>query len=167
MEHLARRGSVWPEACGAAIRDLQAQLTLNVSGKSTESHAAVREPSSPSPYNMTYPHSTQMPNATHLSSDASPHVVARSLNQVTGHPHGTYRQEGLTACDTGDGSVANLNVQFNSLNSSAPPVDDSSQVGSGRGLEAWNGDEQDEFSGFDIPFWLGQDQYSGMVSEWS
>lgn len=28
-------------------------------------------------------------------------------------------------------------------------------------------DDHDPFSGFDIPFWLGQDQYSGMVNEWS
>ena len=195
LEHLARRGSVWPEACGAAIRDLQAQLTLSVSEKPTASHAAVRELTSPSPYNMTYPHSTQMPNATHVPSDASPHVVARSWNQTTGHPHGEYRQEDLTACNSGDASVArtdtltadcmassvgsrsidqvtggekaDLNMQFNSLNSSVPPVDDSCQVNSGRGLEALNDDEQDDFSGFDIPFWLGQDQYSGMVSEWS
>lgn len=28
-------------------------------------------------------------------------------------------------------------------------------------------DGLDPFAGFDIPFWLGQDQYSGMVNEWS
>ncbi|KAF2108171.1 fungal-specific transcription factor domain-containing protein [Lophiotrema nucula] len=28
-------------------------------------------------------------------------------------------------------------------------------------------DGSDPFSGFDIPFWLGQDQYSGMINEWS
>jgi len=25
----------------------------------------------------------------------------------------------------------------------------------------------DPFAGFDIPFWLGQDEYSGMVNEWN
>jgi hypothetical protein len=25
----------------------------------------------------------------------------------------------------------------------------------------------DPFAGFDIPFWLGQDEYAGLVNEWS
>lgn len=50
-----------------------------------------------------------------------------------------------------------------------PPWEDYTQgnIGFGGILPLPEADGLDPFSGFDIPFLLGQDQYSGMVNEWT
>lgn len=49
------------------------------------------------------------------------------------------------------------------------PLSDLTQSGLGLGqdIPLQNDDCLDPFAAFDIPFWLGQDKYAGMVDEWS
>jgi hypothetical protein len=175
LEHLARRGSVWPEACGAAIKDLRTQLTRNPSNKLRDTGADRPDRSSTSPYDNT-------------TSVASPHVIARTLSQTTIPVLGEPSPERIVGVGTDvrpsnhpDTRIAanldhmsvladtGLNVQTSGDNLSIPPLGDMSHNGLAldQSFQFSGNDNQDPFAGFDIPFWLGQDQYAGMINEWS
>lgn len=49
-------------------------------------------------------------------------------------------------------------AQWNEFMQTGTTFDQSMAIAGGEGL--------DPFSGFDIPFWLGQDQYWGMINDW-
>jgi hypothetical protein len=175
LEHLARRGSVWPEACGAAIKDLQTQLTCNASNNLRDTGADRPDRSSISPYENT-------------TSAASPHVIARTPSQATMPISGGLAPERIIAVGTNtrpsnppDARTAtnldhtsvladtSLNVQTNEDTLSIPPLGDFSHnsLALDQSFQLSSNDNEDPFAGFDIPFWLGQDQYAGMINEWS
>lgn len=184
LEHLARRGSVWPEACGAAIKDLKTHLTRNTSTKIRDSGFDRPEKSTPSLCDNT-------------TSAASPHVIAHTPSQTTMPTPGELAQENNLAVGTvtthshypGAQSAATgrtsresynfdnmsvpadtgLNVQTTDNNPNITPLVDLSYNGLtlDQSFQFSSNDSQDPFAGFDIPFWLGQDQYAGMINEWS
>ncbi|KAL5442322.1 hypothetical protein PMIN05_004080 [Paraphaeosphaeria minitans] len=180
LEHLARRGSVWPEACGAAIKDLQTQLTRNTSKKIRESGVTKPGGSMPSPCDKT-------------TSAASPHVIAHTPSQTTTPILSEPAQErifidatpahlpGTRVTATGrmpreSYDLDNMSVPADTgpyvqTRDSNPmvPLGDFSQNGLtlDQSFQFSSNDNHDPFAGFDIPFWLGQDQYAGMINEWS
>ena len=192
LEHLAQRGSVWPEACGAAIRDLQTQMTLRASGELTDA-CPTRHKESPGRSLIRGSECAGVP------SDTSPHIIARTPSQAS-IPSRQVLGEKLAVDTSGDedrASVENADSQsapgrrrseepykpFRAqkgsvvdsgaqpyppeTKDSAPSDPSQSSFGPDQLFQFSSNDEQDPFSGFDIPFWLGQDQYSGMVNEWS
>lgn len=182
LEHLARRGSVWPEACGAAINDLRTQLTRDDTDKSGEIPVNRSNGSTPSAHD----HATPTP---------SPYVNARTMNQ-TGIPIladlGRARVRNCTDTDqtarpdtrpvtqertpretrdlddTSLLTTRNFEGQSSDNHPSIPPPGDYLYNGQifDQPFHFSNDGSEDPFAGFDIPFWLGQDQYSGMINEW-
>ncbi|OAG11281.1 uncharacterized protein CC84DRAFT_1079410 [Paraphaeosphaeria sporulosa] len=182
LEHLARRGSVWPEACGAAIKDLQTRLTRNTSKRIWESGVIRPESSTPSPYDnatsVASPHviTSHTPTQTTiptLSEPAQEHIVADATPThrpgarvtATGRiSRGSYDLDNISVpADTGS------YVQTSDNNPNIVPLGDFSQNGLtlDQSFPFSSNDDHDPFAGFDIPFWLGQDQYAGMINEWS
>lgn len=181
LEHLARRGSVWPEACGAAIKDLQTQLTRKSSQMIGNGGIPRAERSIPSPYENaadTSPHvvahtPTQAPVST-LEEPAQEYGIAHTIPaHRSGARMATTRPASREPYSFEHASVpvdTGFNVQTNDQNADIPPLGDLSHndlmLDRSFQLSSYH-DDQDHFAGFDIPFWLGQDQYSGMINEWS
>ncbi|KAH7125226.1 fungal-specific transcription factor domain-containing protein [Dendryphion nanum] len=203
LDHLSRRGSVWPSACATAIRDLRNQMmksaqnpTGNINPKSSMSTLDGMEHQAPIS-NITQPE----PNGSESVADSStsPHVIehrfdrsaaatAPSLNSnmprtaqssVNSHSkdlgvRGIVNSKEPILSESPNGSGPSLHphntvtldqsetnaeaAQWNDFMRTGATFDQSMTLGGGEGL--------DPFSGFDIPFWLGQDQYWGMVNDW-
>ncbi|CAI6340693.1 unnamed protein product [Periconia digitata] len=176
FEHLARRGSVWPDACGAAIRDLQSQLTRTKNNTANDADLNKNTPSTPSPHDR-------------ANSIPWPHVVGRTMSHTVVPTPLAQEHNVLIGTDVADSvrtdtrsagpEPESMNL-FNPENTSMPvntsfinPLnDDVLPLGHFSHNELTfqqsfsNNDDQTFFDGFDIPFWLGQEQYSGMMNEW-
>lgn len=206
---MSQRGSLWPDACATAIRNLRLHL--------------LNESVNPLPGNLTQ---EKQPNIT-LNNNTPRNVLTPSINRTPSRPpcppsattstshssqsilfqtpaireHHTYRnavQTNSTLSPSSQASVAvnwPASTEFTSQVGSLPATS-GGVLSAGRtesnsvppnttpGPVSWidymtsnNGiteiiplpsnDGADPFAGFDIPFWLGQDQYSGMVNDWS
>ena len=200
FENLSRRGSVWPEACAAAIRDLRSQLMRKGNIGATDVGTKTVDKSKDSLRSQTHLRASSDRNVPYGRSATSPHVISHPSEQPTpcldlagmrdpsttsnmdltssnqanvqfpwsaGLEHFPQQPENL------DGSLGGPDLsdpsQSNNPNRSAIHLQDFAQNGIGidRHIPLPNDDGLDPFAGFDIPFWLGQDQYSGMVNEWS
>ncbi|KAF2647909.1 hypothetical protein K491DRAFT_708989 [Lophiostoma macrostomum CBS 122681] len=157
--HVSRRGSVWPDACASAIQHLRAHLLHGRASDGSEGHT-------PQSSSYAVPLETQIPDhvgqvtagAPTVSRDESTRLRVNML--PTNTRHRSWRQDISTA----PGAP-------NMTRSTPSPPNDAGVK------EAWNtnfghdGDTSesgvDPFAGFDIPFWLGQDEYAGLVNEWS
>ncbi|KAF2185481.1 hypothetical protein K469DRAFT_687825 [Zopfia rhizophila CBS 207.26] len=215
LHHLSLRGSVWPEACAAAIRDLRTQLNQRPSDLSNDNpsqqglrHVSTTEgwtrqtqsPTTPWPVSghripesPTGHSTTSRRGDTQLLSQSQPHpnnVQTENPKARMFHmPSTPLADTGLTEPWTADPSHSSrrpdnndVNVNSASANSmgnllGGAPVSSSSmlpqwndfaqgQSGFDMALAIPNDEGSDPFYGFDIPFWIGQDQYSGMVNEW-
>jgi hypothetical protein len=189
LQHLSRRGSVWPDASAAAVRDLRARITHR------QSKAA------------TIPRSLQSPNNIGVGDNCPPETDASEALNVgnstdPAHPANSSREHptsstGVTFEQAAPGpQPASLSINPPSAresdgpenqmytNASAVPVNNPPNdfAGFNLGTTEWNtfmqasendglgptlsaGDTMDPYAGFDIPFWLGQDQYWDIINE--
>ncbi|KAF2004059.1 hypothetical protein P154DRAFT_459757 [Amniculicola lignicola CBS 123094] len=203
LKHLSDRGSVWPEACAAAIRDLKIHLLPKPTSPSTDIAAHLTTPGSQHSHrpSMSRQQPTQLPSipfessSSHIpdglangtiapeSSSATqyagqtygPHTSALTLNRTMGS-----RNTGLTGHSQPDrapvsqsdnqSGYAGHNTTNEHPDQSFENFDWNLHLPAPAGLSEdlpLPGDGADLFSGFDIPFWIGQDQYSDMVNDWS
>lgn len=184
---------MWPEACGAAIKDLRTQLMRNGNKKSIYDRSRTNNQASQSPYDMVYPHSARDVRTTRGASATSPHVITRTPSEVTVPIQADVNQERFAEGST-IAPVCRADARTTQTGRSGDPCFDStlgeagtnfgpqpsdpcggasspegllqSVAGLDQSFQFSHIDDHDTFSGFDIPFWLGQDQYSGMVNEW-
>ena len=156
LQHLARRGSAWPEASSAAIRDLRARMLrkpaqalvrhgTEVSGDSSitdqgESslRSVLHEPLLPASNDALVQDGNQMPNA------AVPH------HEPWYKPYNAAFDFTATSNLTQDTNGLGENDSYWNVFLGAEGADASS-------LEYSSG--LDPFSGFDIPFWFDQEQH--------
>lgn len=171
---------MWPEACGAAIKDLRTQLTRNVN----------KDPRDAGSNN---PEGSTRPQYHHDTSATSPHVIGRTASHTTVPTSADLAQERNVAAgpdatpstrrealNAGTARTPRESYGFDSTSMLADtsltiPSDDVVPPPGGFPHNALafeepfqfpSNDNQDLFAGFDIPFWLGQDQYAGMINEW-
>ncbi|KAF2013961.1 hypothetical protein BU24DRAFT_250182 [Aaosphaeria arxii CBS 175.79] len=198
LQHLARRGSVWPEACAAAIRDLNAQMTR----RSVKTPIADRTPthsSSVDGLSHQPPHSRtshqDLDNRRIIADTGTPSpATANPSNRPEGQADWRTSPHVAPAFTSPTGAFAYPSAAPQAPQSATFPMTDPNRVSlaapgtpangstSNIGFLHWedfmqnNGtfdssasmptDGADPFAGFDIPFWLGQDQYAGMLNEW-
>ena len=92
---------------------------------------------------------------TGIASNFNPAETVRLTSQADGR-NPTINQDPTAA---GPSSNNDGDSQWNEfMHDTGATFDQSMAIAGGEGL--------DPFSGFDIPFWLGQDQYWGMVNDW-
>jgi hypothetical protein len=195
LHHLARRGSVWPEASATAVRELRDRITqrssralstnqasvsteetdaqtsrvrnVNMSTQPTYTSSNGLEPrlnghSSNTSYTTS---STGLPQEAIASNDTQTAAIA-----PTASSNANYQVEGALH----SGNAQQLDAPLNSNNTHAPVFD--------FGTSEWSDflqanhslapntqlpplDTIDPYIGFDIPFWLGQDQYFDMLHD--
>jgi hypothetical protein len=195
LHHLARRGSVWPEASATAVRELRDRITQRSSRALSTNQASVSteetdaqtsrvrnvdmstqptytssnglEPrlnghSSNTSYTTS---STGLPQEAIASNDTQTAAIA-----PTASSNANYQAEGALH----SGNAQQLDAPLNSNNTHAPVFD--------FGTSEWSDflqanhslapntqlpplDTIDPYIGFDIPFWLGQDQYFDMLHD--
>jgi hypothetical protein len=156
LQHLARRGSAWPEASAAAIRDLRSRMTrLPTNGRNDPAgHSDQQTRASPTPIDQSALSSTGIPNTDDDTSfgmsgvsqpqSQAPIEVSSAWGDVPTH----LPQSSTMPSTRSHDSAYSDNVLFDSFlfDNTAP-----SQDGNLGAL--------DPFSRFDIPFWFEEDQY--------
>ncbi|KAH7083352.1 fungal-specific transcription factor domain-containing protein [Paraphoma chrysanthemicola] len=169
LQHLARRGSNWPEASAAAIRDLrhrlveprndQAQMAIDTRWRRDSQMGQVEEYASAP---ISAPTQTNITDATGYQSSSRLY----GLSDVT--QHGEMRNAGPSATDSSDflgpsrDAVADM-----TRNQSTADENDGDMFHAfmnenyvfEQDLNAGLAQNPDPFSGFDIPFWFDQDQH--------
>lgn len=195
LHHLSCRGSVWPEASATAVRELRDRITqrpsrssgLPLSATETTTHAPHARESGTS----LQPHYTSSsgldPSSNGLANEPNHATSSTGLLQDQASSHlaqstssGTNRSSSAMDQAT-SASQAIENVQsissapsfpYNNMNT---PVFDlggtewSNFIQANETLDSnaslVHGDGIDPYIGFDIPFWLGQDQYWDMLQD--
>jgi hypothetical protein len=196
LHHLARRGSVWPEASATAVRELRDRITQRASRALSTNQASVSteetnaqtsrvrnvdmstqptytssnglEPrldghNSNTNYTIS---STGLPQEAIASNDTQTAAIAPTVSSNTNH-----QAEGALHSA---GNAQPLDAPLNNNTINAPVFDFGTSEWSDF-LQANNSlapntqlpslDSIDPYIGFDIPFWLGQDQYFDMLHD--
>ena len=190
LHHLACRGSVWPEASATAVRELRDRITQRSSRTlSTNQASASKEGSNAQTSRVRNVEVSTQPTYTSsnglerrqkqhnsntsyaISSAGLPQeVIAPDNTQIasvapSASPNANYQVEGATQP---------LETPLNSNNLNAPIFDfgtsewsDFLQANQSLAPNAQLSplDSIDPYIGFDIPFWLGQDQYFDMLHD--
>lgn len=154
LQHLARRGSAWPEASAAAIRDLRSRMSRTLD--KTLANAYGNDPGREErPARV---QSTTTEQAITTSQDTQDQAsnpgyglfdIDSSAN--SNHPHsGQSQAPHYTAFRTQDFTADENNIQLNDILSGG--------LAAGQPSDQRAFDALDPFSGFDIPFWFEQDQ---------
>lgn len=144
LKHLALRGSVWPNVCAVAINDLFLRLLLD---------STVTTPQSPTiGSNFSDPGHNINP-----SRAASSNVLHRSVTdrQMDHHPG----PESRTLSATND--LPNFAMDITDPFPSA--IDAQSSIPWLSGTDAAANTTDNIFEQFDIPFWMGDDQYTSLL----
>jgi hypothetical protein len=145
LSHLAARGSVWPNVCAVAINDLFLRLLLD---------SAVTTPQSLST-------DTNLPERAH---DINPqrNVGSSVLRQdATEHHHDSYPSaDARTSGADNDSSTQAMNYT-DPLSSAFDPQLSIPWLS---GADAAATTTANIFEQFDIPFWMGDDQYSSLLN---
>jgi hypothetical protein len=157
LQHLARRGSAWPEASAAAIRDLRNRMTrIPTNGRNNlAGHSDQQARASPTPIDQPALSSTGIPNANDDASfgvssvsqpqNQAPIEVSSAWGDVPAHlPQGST----MSNIRPHDSAYNSGNVLFDSF------LFDNTALG-----QDGNPGALDPFSRFDIPFWFEEDQY--------
>jgi len=192
LHHLSCRGSVWPEASATAVRELRDRITQRPSRPSGASGEIdmrtnrATDPSTAMPQHYT--------SSSGLNPQLNePSIEPNHSSSSTGLPQeraGAYAMQsvavGSVAPNNSMGQTASANPQagnvqtFNGTSSvtyqsiSTPIFDFGSSewsdfIQANEGLDSSvplpQVDGMDPYIGFDIPFWLGQDQYWDMLHD--
>jgi hypothetical protein len=195
LHHLSRRGSVWPDASAAAVRDLRARITHRQSTATAMPQSLHTSDSVDSRDNCPPGISTSealdgtrldtggASNSKHPTDLPGEHPTSSTgvtFEQAASAPQSAIHPTNPPSAREFDGSERNQMY----VNASAIPTNDpaSDFTGFDLGSTEWNnfmqasgngglgptlyaGDTMDPYTGFDIPFWLGQDQYWDMINE--
>ncbi|KAH6529959.1 hypothetical protein HBI07_172370 [Parastagonospora nodorum] len=173
LQHLARRGSAWPEASAAAIRDLRSRMMRHPIDNAKEDQNGIVDKVVRRPQRMSLDSVSAAPHRTAPTAEASvvtpgdPGYGLAGIDQADqGYPFGALRTAGDMQLhdsllhDWGqqdspyDPEVATFSTFLNSHLESQ---------GDGPGYL----DALDPFSGFDIPFWFEQDQHWDVFQDYN
>ncbi|KAF3044267.1 hypothetical protein E8E12_001901 [Didymella heteroderae] len=194
LHHLARRGSVWPEASATAVRDLRDRITRRPTRHPGSSHPPIgmeirgeRASDGPAMSRHCTSSSGLMPQAAESAAEPSRTASSTGLPQEITNSYGIqpaaggsndhdnrFRQgvntlavpenaESFTAASPMPQQSINIpvfdfgNSEWTDFMQASDTFDSSiplSQV-----------DSMDPYIGFDIPFWLGQDQYQDILQD--
>jgi hypothetical protein len=137
LRHLALRGSVWPNVCAVAINDLFLRLLLD---------SAITTPQPPS---------------THTNSVEQGHEVVppRDIGSNTLHHDG--RNSDRSYNDSRESAAGN--GCNNAINSFPTVFDSQLSIPWLSGADAATTTTTNVFEQFDIPFWMGDDQYTSLL----
>lgn len=154
LNHLSTRGTLWPDACAAAIRELSAKLETT---SSTDLRKAM---------NM------HMQFDTHQTSNGN--IVVGTHNDAAGQlsqTHNTTRHD--TAGQSSNGQPLPSRGMTESTCTEPVPIAATPSISGFEHdpslLVPWPIDSANDvtlFDGFDIPFHLGDDQYGGVLNGW-
>jgi hypothetical protein len=189
LHHLSRRGSVWPDASAAAVRDLRARITHRQSKAAAVSRSLQipdnigigdncppetgtsealtvgnsTDPSHPANPPREYP--TSSTGVTFEQAAPGPQPASLSMNPPSarerdGPENPMYASASAAPVSNPSNDFAGFNLGNTEWNTF---MEAGGNDGLGPTLSA--GDTMDPYAGFDIPFWLGQDQYWDMVNE--
>jgi hypothetical protein len=160
LQHLARRGSAWPEASAAAIRDLRTRMARVPSRSSTSNqndpvnHNSERALANSWPTHPAAANPADMANTicdTDFGVTQPQHQTSVGLSSTCGDICIDPSQASATSTmGPSNSALDNSNVLFRDF------LHDSPGPGQDDNLEAF--DVLDPFSGFDIPFWFEEDQ---------
>ena len=174
LQALARRGSVWPSACAVAIENLQKTLqTRSTASEALMKSLGISIPSSTVTDSDTGAGRSRAPmsmNGLGQSSESTQDVSAttpRSQSTVTNQRAGHIQQtsnggqtldpEGTPRPQMFGTATQNMPTQ---LPTSDPPLQGWSDTGIlPKDIPPYSFDFNDPLQGFDIPFWVGQDNY--------
>lgn len=162
LEHLSRRGSVWPDASSAAIRNLLLRLTTRPTGSRNgeesntdsfddgtiqvpEDGDASIFPDDARPPHNAIPESAPIQNATRIGSAFDSGSVQPPVNS----------NGGSGRLDFNTSIFDSQNVDWNDFANSSISIDPNMMLGDHNNL--------DPFSRFDIPFWLEQPENLGFL----
>ncbi|KAJ8118776.1 hypothetical protein OPT61_g319 [Boeremia exigua] len=198
LHHLARRGSVWPEASATAVRELRDRITQRPSRALNSEHLSVisndtsartdrvSNPGDPKQARYTSSsglepfqdeHGNEPSGSTSSMGLPQEHVDSSAAPSAAGGL--TSSTDALTQTSSAPQLIENLqatdNATFVPNNSVNAPVFDfgssewSDFLQANETLDASaplpQVDGLDPYIGFDIPFWLGQDQYWDMLHD--
>lgn len=144
LKHLALRGSVWPNVCAVAINDLFLRLLLD---------STVATPQSPS---IGTDQPDQGDDIYHPRAAGS-NVLHRSVTDRQNDRHPGVESRTLNA--TNDLT----NPALDTTESFVPAFDPQSCIPWLFGLDAAATTTDNIFEQFDIPFWMGDDQYTSLL----
>ncbi|PSN68638.1 hypothetical protein BS50DRAFT_321301 [Corynespora cassiicola Philippines] len=192
LQHLSSRGCVWPAACAAAIRDLRMQLLQD---RTERANSMSEQPAVPSllpistqrqcsrtPATSPSNFIREQQNSTYSSASHNldwPPCRGGQEQPSTGASANTRRPDFSTIPQAIEETGLRSDHGQPSHTDGTHPTSDA-----GLGILSWgnymensismdpnisipSSDGNDPFAGFDIPFWIGSDKYSGMVNEWS
>lgn len=177
FHHLSQRGSIWPEASATAVRELRDRITrrpsrppgatsrpqhhTSSSGLDPQANGPSTEPnhtasSTGLPQGHTRSHAMQStadgstaPNST-LTQAANTAQSTENVQPFDSASSAQHQIINTPVFDFGNPEWSDFIQANETLNSSAPLPQASSM---------------DPYIGFDIPFWLGQDQYWDMLHD--
>jgi hypothetical protein len=164
LQHLARRGSAWPEASAAAIRDLRSRMmrhTINTPKRDQDdiSNDDARQPhrKSPDPIAVAPHFTTSAPEAIHVplnDSDYGPVAIGRAEQSYSG---ASWVAVGMQPQSSFVNDWRQQDIAYNHDNATSSTFLHGHLVDQGN--DPGYLDMLDPFSGFDIPFWFEQDQH--------
>lgn len=177
LQHLARRGSAWPEASAAAIRDLQSRM-IERQGAMIQISRDTTDDVIPSSYSHNQSHHdihgavseattyTSRPNLrTGSVADYGIPGMESSHSQPVAEPVSaaenvsSWQQQSEAVDVHRNTQFDHDSMTFSNILQGSQPFDQSFGTGS---LDAL-----DPFSGFDIPFWFEQDQHWDIFQDFS
>lgn len=195
FHHLSRRGSVWAEASATAVRELRDRITRRptryheVNSTSSEVDGRTGRVTEP---NISAPHHYTSSSGITPQPSEIPGDPGRTTSS-TGLPHDSIESFVTQSVVSGPSGASNRPSQAThpaSLLESARPLNavpalpyqNTNTPVFDFGNSEWNeflhasetldpsiplsqGDGMDPYIGFDIPFWLGQDQYQDMLHD--
>ncbi|CAD0092389.1 unnamed protein product [Aureobasidium mustum] len=146
LRHLALRGSVWPNVCAVAINDLFLRLLLD---------STVTTPQSPL---MDTNHTEQQHNI-----DPRRNTNSNILHQDAAPRH-SGNLEPLTGSSVTDNQHSLSDHAMNMLGPSLSAFEPQLSIPWLSGADAAAATSANLFEQFDIPFWMGDDQYSSLLN---
>ncbi|KAK5999454.1 hypothetical protein QM012_005455 [Aureobasidium pullulans] len=144
LRHLALRGSVWPNVCAVAINDLFLRLLLD---------STVTTPQSP----LIETNRVVQQHDNHPDQNADSGMLHRNMtnyrdnSQLLGEVGPINEQDNL------------LSYAMNASGPSPPTFDPQLSIPWLSGADAAAATSNNIFEQFDIPFWMGDDQYSSLL----
>jgi hypothetical protein len=156
LQHLALRGSAWPEASSAAIRDLRARMLSKPAQNLSKCDASVAEGTTTTDQGEPSIRSSLHEEAPPTHNDASNEDISRETNGIA-PDHKLHYHPSSAAFDY---------TATNNLSQDATLSDEHDSYwniflgkeGADASFSGYSND-LDPFSGFDIPFWFDQEHH--------